>query len=400
MINLSLKLLRNLFVTVCLLLVGIPLFSHPMPNSLIFLSLKEKSIGMEIQMPVQEFELAFGKDLLNQSDKILTLYSEEIKTYLYQHIQIKTIQNIPVKYTIKTIALDSAFSEANGKYLEIQAHLESEKNEQFNPRDFILMYDVIIHQVVNHFAVIRINQDFNNGITAADSVEIGLIQLDIASNTIKPLHLKIEEGSTWRGFKSMFDLGMKHIRIGTDHILFLLTLLLISPLTVIEKKWSLFQGFQFTAKRFLSISIAFTIGHSLALMIGAYSLFPIPVKLIEILIAISILLSAFNCIQPIFKQKESLVALGFGAIHGLAFSEALVDLDLETMQKLWSILGFNVGIEAMQIIIMGLFFPILWMSKFKVYHYLRVAIAIFTIFAAFVWLIERITDAPTYFSFL
>ena len=77
-------------------------------------------------------------------------------------------------------------------------------------------------------------------------------------------------------FQLYFKLGLQHILDiqGFDHILFVLALCAV----YVARDW----------KKILILVTAFTIGHSLALMIGAYSLFPIPVKWIEILIAISI----------------------------------------------------------------------------------------------------------------
>jgi large-conductance mechanosensitive channel len=64
-----------------------------------------------------------------------------------------------------------------------------------------------------------------------------------------------------------------------------------------------------------------------------------------------------HAIRPIFAQREAVVALAFGLVHGLAFSQALSSLPLEPLQEALSIFGFNVGIEIMQIAIMTAAFP-------------------------------------------
>lgn len=375
----------------CLLAAGARLSAHPMPNSILYLSLQEQRIQMELEMPVQEFELAFKQDLLGHPDKILPEYYGRIEQYLYRHLQINSAENVSQGYRIDKIYLDSTRTELNGTYLEIRADITVPVIGTFDPRNFRLFLDAIIHQVSNHFFVVRVKQDFNNGISPQDSVQLAVIQLDIASNTVQPLMVRMEAGSRWKGFVSMFHLGMQHIREGADHVLFLLTLLLIAPLAIAGNNWSLFQGTRYTFNRFLKISLSFTIGHSVALLAGAYSLFHVNRQYVEILIAVSILLSAVNCMKPIFHNRETWVALGFGCVHGLAFSEALVRLELGVTNKALSILGFNLGIEAMQILFMLLFFPVLLLSRYKFYHVLRWVLAVFTVAASLIWLTERVT---------
>jgi hypothetical protein len=74
----------------------------------------------------------------------------------------------------------------------------------------------------------------------------------------------------------------------------------------------------------LAISVAFTLGHSVALLVGAYKLVPVPRAAIEVLIAASIAIAAIHAIRPLFAGREWLVAAAFGTVHGLAFSESVL----------------------------------------------------------------------------
>ena len=87
------------------------------------------------------------------------------------------------------------------------------------------------------------------------------------------------------------------------------------------------------------------------------------------------------------------MALGFGIIHGPAFSEVLKSLRLASLPKAISILGFNVGIELMQVIVMALAFPFLLISWNKIYNPLRVIFAATTAIIAGIWIIERVTGS-------
>ncbi|MDZ7898659.1 MAG: HupE/UreJ family protein [Arcicella sp.] len=187
--------------------------------------------------------------------------------------------------------------------------------------------------------------------------QVGVVEWDIRSNTLKPFQISLQAGSNWAGFKNMVSLGISHIWGGSDHILFILTLLLPAMLLAEKKRWTAlswtalswteFVGIKSSVKNLLKIVTAFTIGHSLTLLLGSVHWLNLPTKPIEILIAIMILISAFHAFRPIYPKKEVLIAGGFGLIHGLAFAETLTNLDLTTKQMALSILGFNVGIELM-----------------------------------------------------
>ena len=252
---------------------------------------------------------------------------------------------------------------------------------------------LLIHQVVTHQILVFLKSDWENGLLEEDkSMPIGVIKMDVKSGNIYPLEVNLEKGSWLQGAKAMFMFGMKHIQEGLDHILFLLTLLLIAPLAIDHNHWSGYQGIKYTVVRFLKISFAFTVGHSITLLAGSLNIIDFRVQYIEVLIALSIFISAINCIKPVFFKKEILIAGGFGLIHGLAFSLSLSGMDLNFGSKMLSILGFNLGIEAMQIIIMLCFFPILLVSKWNFYTIVRGAFAICTMVVSIAWVVERISN--------
>ena len=85
---------------------------------------------------------------------------------------------------------------------------------------------------------------------------------------------------------------MQHISEGTDHLLFLLVLLLPAPLLLKQKRWGRFGGTRYSLIRLLKIVTAFTLEHSLTLIIGALGWLWLPVQPVEVLIAFSILVSA------------------------------------------------------------------------------------------------------------
>jgi hypothetical protein len=211
----------------------------------------------------------------------------------------------------------------------------------------------------------------------------------------------LEKGSWFAGFKGMFALGMEHIMEGTDHLLFLIVLLLPAPLLVNKKRWGRFGGVKYSIMKLLKVITAFTIGHSITLLIGALGCLHLPTQPVEILIAVSILVSAVHAIRPVFAGKEMYVAAGFGLVHGLAFASVLSNLNLDTGTMVLSILGFNIGIEVMQLLVIVCIVPwTILLSKTPIYGWIRIIWAILAAIASLAWITERISEKPNYISTL
>src|SRR5262249_38056686 len=152
------------------------------------------------------------------------------------------------------------------------------------------------------------------------------------------------------GVPNMFRLGMRHIAEGTDHLLFLIALLLPAPLVAVRGRWAAFGSIRHSLIQIVRVVSAFTIGHSITLALGASGIVALPSRAVEVLIAFSILVSSLHALRPIFPGREPMIAASFGLIHGLAFATTLQHLGVGAWQRVASILGFNLGIETMQLI--------------------------------------------------
>ena len=369
-----------------------------MPSSILQLDIVEKNINAEAQMPLSELQTAMKIDLGENPENQLDRYRNTIKNYIFSHVKIN---NWTV--SIGEISLADAKQEATGDYKELNVQLTIVPNDIKTLRNFELFYDVITHQVVTHQTLVNIRNDWKSGIYEEKSSEIGVISLDIVNNTIRPFKVNLEEGSVWKGFVAMFQLGISHIKEGTDHLLFLLVLLIPAPLFVENRRWKSYIGIKKSLWKLLKIITAFTIGHSITLLLGTLGLIPFSSRWIEILIAVSILISAVHALFPLFFQKEIYIAAGFGLIHGLAFSNTLSNMPLSATQMGLSILGFNLGIEAMQLFVMCLVLPsllVICSNNLKNYHYFRILSAILAIISASAWLMERINQKPNFISIL
>lgn len=154
-------------------------------------------------------------------------------------------------------------------------------------------------------------------------------------------------------FQLYFGLGRDHIldyANGYDHILFVLSLCAV----YFVGDW----------KRILVLVTAFTIGHSITLALATLSIISVNSSLVEFLIPLTIFITSFS---NLFKKEKSsggviqanyLMALFFGLIHGMGFSNYLKALLGKDQSILSQLLAFNLGLEFGQIVIVGVFMAI------------------------------------------
>lgn len=376
------------------------LMAHPMPNSIVLLDIKADKVNAELQLPLSELELAFGNNVNVNSVNLIARFGPQLSAYLLAHIKVAASNGKPWSVTINDMQVQPVQDSPSGPYKELTVHLSLVPPAGISTRQFNLNYDVIIHQVVSHYALVSVRQDWDNGLSQDHPYEVGVIGLDVKSNTIKPLAINLQEGSLWRGFGNMVNLGIEHIKEGTDHLLFLLTLLLPAPLLVNRKRWAAAGSTRYSLIRILKIVTAFTIGHSITLLLGATGVTNFPWRIIEILIAVSILVSAIHAIKPIFPGREMFIAAGFGLIHGMAFATTIVNLNLDATRMALSIFGFNVGIELMQLLVVAVTIPwlIILSRSLAIYNYIRVIGAVLAGIAATGWITERVTLQPNFIS--
>ena len=160
-------------------------------------------------------------------------------------------------------------------------------------------------------------------------------------------------------------LGFEHISdfAGYDHMLFLVALCAIYRI----QQW----------KKILVLVTAFTIGHSVTLILSAFDIFTIPSNIIEFLIPVTILLTALNnvidsnlSVKSFKMNKNYSMALFFGFIHGMGFSNYFKALLMESSDVAMPLLGFNIGIELGQILVVFIIVSLAYffVSKLGVKH--------------------------------
>jgi hypothetical protein len=146
------------------------------------------------------------------------------------------------------------------------------------------------------------------------------------------------------GWLDFIKLGIEHILTGYDHLLFLLALLAVA------------RGFWSVVK----IVTAFTLAHSVTLTLAALGLVKISDRIIEPLIAATIVWVALeNLLAAAPDRRRWMWSFGFGLVHGLGFAAALGALDLSGAALVRGLVGFNAGVEIGQLVFVVVALPLL-----------------------------------------
>jgi len=189
------------------------------------------------------------------------------------------------------------------------------------------------------------------------------------------------------GFVNMastyFILGVEHILEGFDHLLFVLALLLlVGNIRILI--WTI---------------TAFTLAHTITLMLASLDLIHLSSKAVEATIALSIIFVAAEIVYAmrgkihLSKKYPWLIAFGFGLIHGLGFAGALKEIGLPQIEIVPSLIFFNVGVEVGQLIFVSLVLVSIWVGRkfFEKYRYsVKMATAYAIGIIATLWFLERV----------
>jgi hypothetical protein len=376
--------LVRFWVSICLfvgaLFSTLPAHGHVAPQSFVLLDLQDDGVGAELRLPLAELALAVGHPLATAPADATPTYGAELSRYITSNVTATAPDGRPWRVAVTGLG---GRSENDVDFLVANVWLTPPDGA---PVDRLaLHYDVITHEVINHVALVSIRNDWRRGVFSTHPEVVGVIRF-----MRKDLVLDRSEGSDGAGFRGIVALGMQHIAEGTDHLLFVLMLLLPAPLLVAGSRWGGFAGTRATALKLAQVVTAFTVGHSLTLVAGAVGWLRLPARPVEIAIAVSIFVSAVHAFRPVFPGRERWVAAAFGLVHGLAFATVIAELGLGARRMALAIFGFNVGIEIMQLAVVAAAIPwLVLLARTRLYPVFRMAGSVFGAFAALGWIGQR-----------
>lgn len=154
-------------------------------------------------------------------------------------------------------------------------------------------------------------------------------------------------------FRAYFRSGVAHLLEGRDHLVFLFVLML--PAICAR------TGLRRAVTGVVAAVTGFTLAHAVTLTAAATELLRPPAGLVELLIALSIVVTAVDNVRPFLRMPRAGLAAFFGIIHGFGFASALGALEMTGGALAVAILGFNLGIEVAQIGVVLAVLPVLYL---------------------------------------
>lgn len=175
----------------------------------------------------------------------------------------------------------------------------------------------------------------------------------------KPSNAKLTptDQGRWQTVLAYSSLGLHHLLEGYDHMAFLLALVL--PLRLALGRRANARGGAVEAssagsngawRALIRTVTAFTVGHSITLMLATFGYTEVSPTWVEPVIAASIGITALLNLYPVRALRAEVLALGFGMVHGFGFAGLLQEAAAPSGLLPWALLGFNLGVEAGQLL--------------------------------------------------
>lgn len=368
--------------------------AHKPDQSYLFLGIYKDAIRGRYEMSLSDLNRAINANLTNPlTDAQIAPHKAALQAYIAAHSDFAG-GKYPIEWgevTVNNLDLEDGEEDYLSFYFNLGNLTEI-------PDDLPVRYELIFDEQPNH----------TGGLIQEHNWKAGVLENHTRLSTIfsdgdREQTLDLTNGSVWQGFTALVKLGMWHIWIGLDHILFLVALILPSvvrrkpktPLSAGGKAWKWVPVPEFKPAFFyiLKIVTAFTVAHSITLALASLGYVELNSRLVESIIAFSIAVAAYHNIRPIFKAREWVITFIFGLFHGFGFASVLGEKGLSGDFMAYSLLGFNVGVELGQILIVCAVFPVLFvLRKTKFYPKLLFWGSIFLILMAMHWVIERAFD--------
>ncbi|WP_307219656.1 HupE/UreJ family protein [Microbacterium sp. SORGH_AS_0888] len=363
--------------------------AHPVGTTGVFVTVQSDAVDVEMQIQKAGFVAATGYDIPTDQSA-LDAISANLMSFILHRVSVADSAST----LSPEVSQQPEFRTVNGEDA-IVTTIRFSAGRPITGK-VTLHDDFIIDVVPGHQVYVALVSDWDNGQVAEGDPQV----IGVLGGGVTDITLERTEQTPLHGFLSVVWLGMLHIAEGTDHLLFLSTLLIVAPSLAVRAR----RGFRWTQPiplrrtilRATLVITSFTVGHLITLALVSLGVVSFPTKPVEVLVAVSIMVAAIHAVRPLLPRGELLIAGGFGLVHGTAFATTILDLNLGLGERLVAILGFNIGVELAQLCAAILVLPLLiWLSHARAYPAFRVTVAILAILAAVCWIVAIGTDGET-----
>ncbi len=270
----------------------------------------------------------------------------------------------------------------------VLVHFKLDKN-QLTPTTVSISNNLLFDIDKNHRSLLVVENNWRTGTFENELV----VSLSFSPESREQV-LDLADGSLLNGLWGLIKLGMHHIWIGADHVLFLIALLIPSVMTRHNDYWRGKTKLKAASIRIFKIITVFTIAHSITLSLATLQILSMSSRIVESIIALSIGAAALHILIPRVSSHALWLVLIFGLFHGLGFASVLSEMQIPQSFVFGSLLGFNIGVEIGQLAIVCLITPLLYLLRNQIIytHMIMPLSAIGLIVISIYWFVERAFD--------
>jgi HupE / UreJ protein len=338
--------------------LALPSQAHWADLAVADIQIKAQDVAINLTIPTGLLE-QFDDDRSKQlSEAEVIKHQPELQKFLAEKVQLKVAGEKPDKSQVKIGTVNDLPSNLNitpGTHsnLLLTYHWPQPVNQlQMN-------YDLFVPGINTARCLVQVNRgnQLDNLVLTPTNNNVALIDAPIGQKIF-----------------SFIGLGIEHIWTGYDHILFLVSLLMLGG----------------ELGYLLKVVTAFSLSHTFTLTLAALNIVSFPSRWVEIIIALSI---AYIAAENIWRKEAKArwqITFAFGLIHGLGFSSALQELELPRTNLLTSLASFSVGIEIGQFaIVLGVYAALWFLRKSKWDLKVRQLVSAGVIVMSLIWFWER-----------
>ncbi|MGB5833946.1 MAG: HupE/UreJ family protein [Thiohalocapsa sp.] len=346
------KLLKGVLFLAALLF-GHDILAHALGENYVFLNFRENSIDGRFEFNDEDLKTKIGVDLklaAEQGSESVAAEEQRVRDYIEAHFSIAPENGDPYRLEF----VDQVPSDPPSGWA--QFHFRADTGPL--PDQLTIRHNMGFEGDRMHRGLILVNYNAKTNTKYPDEYTALVF-----SSSNKEQTLDLYDIPSLITLGGMVWMGVLHIWIGIDHILFLVALILPVVLLRDDNSWKPIPRFRTALWNLLKIVTVFTIAHSITLLLAALDIVTVPSRFVESMIALSILLVAVNNLTATVRYGSLLVILVLGLFHGLGFATVMGRLPFRMNQLLENVVAFNVGIELGQIAIVGILFPILYVLR-------------------------------------
>lgn len=374
--------LQSMGLAWLLAMVALPAHAHSSSNSYLTLSAPDAVLQLRTDINLRDVDVVFDLDANRDGQVTWAETAErigEVETWVRQGVTLTRDGAACAMSPVDSLASQHG----DGFYLSTVWRLGCLGGDGADGGPLALRYQLMFAQDNLHRGLLRVDVPGaqTSAILSPDQPEVQVLQGPVSGVAV--LRRYVVEG-VW------------HIWIGIDHILFLLSLLVLTPLVASRRsvtRWQAEERFRPVFMSVLTVVTAFTVAHSITLALSVLQWVEPPAKVIESVIALSVVLAALNNLLGWFAFTRWRLAFVFGLIHGFGFANVLLDLGLPAHELALALGGFNIGVELGQLAIVLAFMPVAWLLR-RTAFYRWVVVAGGSLLIAVigaVWMVQRMS---------